>query len=166
MSPKIILSKLQTYVVNNLINMSQYVRGKRLWSVSIPETVKSIGDHAFESCGQLKNIKLPSNLKKIEYRTFASCSSLTSIDIPSKVESIDKEAFASCENLKSIIIPKNVTKISNVAFDCSYKLSVFMEHESQPRSLWVWDHFPKHTPDIYWDNMWHYDENGNPVPNE
>ncbi|WP_461247610.1 leucine-rich repeat domain-containing protein [Treponema sp. R6D11] len=89
-----------------------------LTSITIPDSVESIGANAFSGCTSLTSVKLPNNEKftKINDGTFAVCSSLASITIPNSVDSIGEEAFDGCTSLASITIPASVTSIGENAF--------------------------------------------------
>lgn len=96
-----------------------------LSSVNIPDNVTSIGDGAFKGCSSLASINIPDNVASIGDEFFMGCSSLTSIKIPINVTSIGKTAFSGCTGLESIIIPNNVTSIGASAFkECSNLISV------------------------------------------
>lgn len=73
-----------------------------LESISIPYSVTSIGESAFEQCYKLKSVVLSDNIKYIGRRAFASCHELAAITIPSTVEIIYQEAFAGCDNLNEV----------------------------------------------------------------
>ena len=94
-------------------------------NVVIPKTyrgipVKEIKDYAFRYQTRLKSITLPDSVTSIGNSAFYGCSGLTSITIPDRVTSIDNEAFSGCTGLTSIIIPNNVTSIGEGAFSgCS-----------------------------------------------
>ena len=87
-----------------------------LTSITIPSSVTSIGSNAFQSCLSLTSITIPSSVTSINSNAFQSCSSLTSITIPSSVTSINSNAFQSCSSLTSITIPSSVTSIGSNAF--------------------------------------------------
>lgn len=93
-----------------------------LTSVTIPNSVISIGDHAFRDCSGLTSITIPNNVPSIRDWTFYGCRSLTSITIPSSVISIGERAFYGCSGLTSITIPNNVTSIGSDAFWNCYGL--------------------------------------------
>ena len=61
-------------------------------TVSVPDTVKIIGEEAFADNTYMTSVKLPVNLEKISYA-----------------------AFSGCNNLKSVVIPDNVTEIGIAA---------------------------------------------------
>ena len=85
----------------------------------IPDTIKSI-QNIFCGCSSLTSITIPDSITSIKDRAFEDCSSLTSITIPDSVTSIEYCAFENCSSLTSITIPDSVTSIGNYAFyDCS-----------------------------------------------
>ena len=80
-----------------------------LTSITIPNTVTSIGFGAFYNCGRLTSITLPNSLVEIENTAFAHCSSLTSIVIPSSVKSLGGTMFSCCYALESIVVESGNT---------------------------------------------------------
>ena len=84
-------------------------------NTTIPESITSIGDYAFNGCRDLKSIIIPNSVTNIGERVFENCTSLTSITIPNSVTSIRRYAFCSCEGLTSITIPNSVTSIGEYA---------------------------------------------------
>ncbi len=92
-----------------------------LTSVIIPDSVTSIGFSAFENCESIKSISIPNSVTSIGYRSFSDCLSLTSVTIPDSVTSIGPWAFEGCGKLNSITIPDSVTSIGTLAFyDTAY----------------------------------------------
>ena len=94
-------------------------------SITIPNSVTSIGDHAFNNCCNLTSITIPSNITSIGKEAFRDCRGLTSITIPTSVTSIGGSAFSNCTGLTSITIPTSVTSIGDHAFsDCTGLTSI------------------------------------------
>lgn len=87
-----------------------------LSSVTISNSVTSIGNSVFAGCHRLTNIDIPNSITSIGDYTFQQCSGLTSVIIPDSVTSISKYAFAACYSLTSVIIPDSVTSIGNYVF--------------------------------------------------
>ena len=89
--------------------------------------VTLIGDYAFSGSG-LTSITIPDSVTSIGYGAFSGCSSLTSVTIPDSVTSIGEWAFAYCGGLKNITYTgtiadwRNIDKGSwwndNVSTDC------------------------------------------------
>ena len=87
-----------------------------LTSITIPNSVTSIGYGAFSGCTGLPSITIPDCVTYIGTAAFIGCTGLTSITIPDSVTSIDVDAFSGCTGLTSIIIPDSVTTIGGSAF--------------------------------------------------
>lgn len=90
-----------------------------LSSLTIPASVKRIGQSAFQYAGKNTNlnISIPSNsqLATIENNAFQE-SGLSSITIPDGVITIGNNAFKLCKNLTSIKLPSTLTSIGASAF--------------------------------------------------
>ena len=121
-----------------------------LTSITIPDSVKNIGEYAFDGCTSLTSITIPDSVTTIGSSAFGDCTSLTSITIPSRVTRIgsyaffrcisltsitfgynsqltriDSGVFQGCDSLKSITIPSRVTHIGMNAFmGCSSLTSI------------------------------------------
>ena len=105
-----------------------------LTSVTIPNSVTSIGGYAFYGCSGItrpiivndmfvflpKSYKghysIPENISKIIGGAFSDCVYLTSVTIPNSVTSIGDEAFFGCRGLTSVTIPNSVKSIGDGAF--------------------------------------------------
>ena len=88
-------------------------------SVTLPSTVKKIGNYAFCGCSALKDISITKNIETIGASAFSGCSSITAVDISSLTE-IASCTFYGCSSLTSVVIPDTVKKIGDYAFvDCS-----------------------------------------------
>lgn len=94
-----------------------------LTSVTIPDSVTTIGRSAFESCISLKSITLPNSITSIGSMAFHGCANLTEITIPDSVTTINNSTFRFCESLTSITFPDSVTHIDGNAFDSCYALT-------------------------------------------
>ena len=81
---------------------------------------------AFSGCSGLTSVTLPDSVTSIGYGAFRSCSGLTSITIPDSVTSIGEYAFGYCSGLTSVTIGNSVTSIGDSAFyNCSRLKTVF-----------------------------------------
>ena len=89
----------------------------KLTSMTIPNSVTSIGNRAFRNCTSLTSVTIGESVTSIGNYAFQDCSSLTSVTIPNSVTSIGYYAFSNCSSLTSITIPNSVTSIGDWAFD-------------------------------------------------
>ena len=87
-----------------------------LTSVTIPNSVISIGEMAFIDCSRLTSVTIPNSVTSIGYEAFYKCSGLTSVTIGNSVTSIGEYAFSDCSGLTSVTIPNSVTSIGDCAF--------------------------------------------------
>jgi hypothetical protein len=87
-----------------------------LTSVTIGNSVTSIGEAAFSSCTSLTSITIPNSVSSIGEGLFHRCFSLTSITIPNSVTSIGYMAFSYCISLTNATLGNSVTTIVSSAF--------------------------------------------------
>ena len=85
-------------------------------SVNFGEGLLSIGSDAFRYCPNIETVSLPESLTTINDGAFKRCSKLTSIDIPNKVTKLNDNTFAYCTSLKNVSIGSGCTSISATAF--------------------------------------------------
>ncbi|MBR1752743.1 MAG: leucine-rich repeat domain-containing protein, partial [Ruminococcus sp.] len=106
-------------IPNSVTSIGEYAFSDctSLTSITIPNSVTSIGEAAFFYCRSLKSITIPDSVTSIGVWAFAYCTSLTSITIPDSVTSIGEYAFSRCTSLESITIPNSVTSIGAYAFN-------------------------------------------------
>ena len=79
-----------------------------LTSVTIPGSVKVIGEFAFGYCWGLKSVTIGNGVTSIGASAFQSCSGLTSVTIPASVTSIGQNAFGYCWQLTKAYLPKSL----------------------------------------------------------
>lgn len=107
--------------------------GSHLSSITIPNSVTSIGIGAFSHCSSLTSIDIPNNITSIGNYFFFGCSGLSTIDIPNSVTSIGQGAFEDCSGLTSVIIPKSVTSIVPSAFSGCIALNSIKVEKDNPQ---------------------------------
>ena len=97
-----------------------------LESVSLPDSLQSIGREAIMICPKLKEIEIPENVTSIGSYAFEQCYALESVVLPEGLTTINSGLFNACTNLKSVTIPASVTSIGISAFNgCSSLADVY-----------------------------------------
>lgn len=97
-------------------------------SISIPNSVTSIGDYAFSSCEYLSLITFPNSVTHIGDNAFSYCNQLKSITFPNSITSIGYYAFKNCYRLESVFIPSSLTEIGFGAFmECANLNSIVID---------------------------------------
>ena len=112
--------------------------------VLIPNTIKEIGNNAFEHCERIRTIFIPSSVVRIGQCAFNGCSKLKTLtlseglieignqaffqtpiaqlSLPNSLEKIGNDAFAYTK-LDNVSLPKNVSKVGANAFTCPIQVS-------------------------------------------
>ena len=89
-------------------------------SLTIPDSVTSIGEGAFSNLEGLKTIIIPPTVKRIEQNAFKNNTTLENVIIQERngegIEYIGDSAFRGCKNLKNINLPDTITYIGPSAF--------------------------------------------------
>ena len=98
---------------------------KKLTSVDLGDSVKSIGDNAFIGCKKLKTVSGGAALETIGNYAFRDCTSLTKFALGNKLTSIGKYAFYNCTKLSEVTGGKALIDIGNSAFQKCSALTKF-----------------------------------------
>ena len=88
---------------------------KSLKQINLPDSVKSIGGHAFAE-SFLTSVELPDNVKKIGEYAFENCIKLESITYPKSLEETGWKIFSGCERLVSITVPEGISELPDSVF--------------------------------------------------
>ena len=99
--------------------LAHYPASKEGTSYDIPDGVEEIGIAAFAE-SSLKSITVPDSVKTIGRHSFSFCTLLEAIDMSgTKIETVDVMAFAGCESLTSVKFSDFTKEIALAAFmDC------------------------------------------------
>ncbi len=124
---------------------SAFLDRTRLTSVSLPDTIKAIGDYAFRGCTRLETIAIPSGVSKIGWNILEDTPWLANqpkgciivgdnvlvdytgdgghVEIPQGVTAIAGCAFEDGATITSITIPTTVKSIGGLAFSGCAQIS-------------------------------------------
>lgn len=117
-----------------------------LTTITLPESVKTIGDKAFYGCSKLSavtfngqtaigdeafrnctsliNVSLPAGLKTIGDRAFQNANSITQIEFKDGIESIGSFSFMDCKALTAVRLPNTTKLIGTSAFFIMYQTHI------------------------------------------
>lgn len=85
-------------------------------SVSIPDTIKTIGAEAFAGNTNLTSISIGKNVTEIEYGAFKDCSYLSNVSLSDSLITLGNAVFSNNTSLKKIILPKNLKTMGSGVF--------------------------------------------------
>ncbi len=89
-----------------------------LTSVTLPESVTTIGNQAFNNCDSLLSVTLSEGLTTIGEDAFYACDTLQSVTIPASVTTIESGAFMYCSGLISVTFLSNACQ--NAIGECAF----------------------------------------------
>lgn len=93
-------------------------------SVTIPDSVTTIGEFAFGVCLNLTSVRIPDSVTTIGDSAFYQSNGLVSVDLGEGVTSIGSLAFFKCFRLANLSFPESLTAIGDRAFEGSALTSI------------------------------------------
>lgn len=120
--PEVVIPEiLNGYTVIGISDYAFY-GNQTLVSLTLPDTVKTIGKYAFGN-SNLTEIELGEGITSIGDYAFTNCTRLERISLPSGVTVIPKGMLANCSNIKKFEIGEQVIEIKENAFSGATHLS-------------------------------------------
>lgn len=123
--------KMFTYTVSNdKITITGLKPEVKTSSIIIPDTISNkqvsfIANSAFENNSKIVTITIPDSVTSIGLWAFDGCTGLTSVTIGNSVTNIGTGAFSGCTGLTSVTIPDSVTYIGDsVFYSCTSLTSI------------------------------------------
>lgn len=113
------------------IGQSAFEHCENLAVVTVPDSVTEIGMFAFNECTGLVEIRLPASLKSIGAAAFQTCMKLAEITLPEGVENVGMYVFHNCIALKTVTLPASLQALGEFAFDgCQALKAVIVPKDS------------------------------------
>lgn len=85
-------------------------------SITLPATLKKIGNYSFRNCDALTTITIPATVTSIGEYAFYSCDNFASVTIPAAVKTIAQRAFYGCTKLTSVSTNEGLQEVGDYAF--------------------------------------------------
>lgn len=99
--------------------------------MTIPSSVKLIGQYAFYECESLTSVDIPGSVERIDDSAFSGCTGMTSITLHEGLKVIGDGGLRECEGLTSLVLPEGLTTLEDTAlYDC-----INIERFTFPKSL-------------------------------
>ncbi|MCD8238022.1 MAG: leucine-rich repeat domain-containing protein [Clostridiales bacterium] len=136
---------VETITINGSIRSigNAAFRGSAITSITLPDSLKSIGDYSFQSCNNLTTFNIPVNVSSVESRAFVTCQNLESITVDENNSSFCSEngilynkdmtriyaTGMANPNITNLVIPDSVSYISKDAFEGCSAIETLIIHE-------------------------------------
>ncbi|MDE5892846.1 MAG: leucine-rich repeat protein [Acetatifactor sp.] len=123
--PSVVTDNGEIYVVN-AIGPNTFSGNTAITAVTLPDTITHIGESAFYSCENLREINLGTGLTEVGNYAFAR-SGLHLIAFPENVNKLGEGVLTSCENLGAVEVNCQVQRIpADFVSNCSRLTNVWL----------------------------------------
>lgn len=92
-----------------------YLNGVEVTRISVPDGITSIAPYQFQNWPSLRSVTLPASVREIGEGAFSGCLNLISVNIPEGVSVIEPYTFQRT-GLKSLTLPSTLKRIRGKAF--------------------------------------------------
>ncbi len=108
---------------DGMVNVADHIlrNARSVTSITIPSTVKWIGNSAFRDCTALVSITLPDSVETVASYAFYGCSRLKDVRWPVGIKAIQGSAFGGT-SIKEVVLPKTVEQVGGYAFSSCKEL--------------------------------------------
>ena len=134
-------SNISTVTIGNGVEIlpNNFVKNSKITSITIPNSVKTISDYAFQGCSGLTSVAIPNSVTEIGLDAFAGCTGFTKVDIFDLASYckiningafsgplwLAHHLFLNGTEIKDLTIPSSVSSIGSSVFSgCSELTSV------------------------------------------
>lgn len=114
-------------IPNTVRHISDAFTLKALVSVTMSDSVLTIGEFAFAFNSLLCNIEFSKSLLMVDKYAFIGCDALSSVILPDRVERVGSNAFSECVGLNTVHLSASLTDLGEYAFyGCSEMRAVYL----------------------------------------
>lgn len=105
-----------------------------LETITMPQTITSIGSYAFLNCKNLTSIVIPNDVTKINKGAFMNCTNLQTFTFSKNTKAFGEKLFDGCENLKDVYFDGNIEDWCNISFESSpgcYSKNLYFKNNNE-----------------------------------
>ncbi len=129
-TPHVVVPKQINGLNVTTIGNTAFALKKEIISVTLPDTVKIIGEYAFTE-SSVEEIVLSNSLEEIGFSAFLKCENLKTVKLPDSLTTLSRYAFKECKSLKHINIPKNIKTVDEEVFSYTGLATVHFDNGVQ-----------------------------------
>lgn len=105
--------------------------------VKLPDSIRSIGEGAFQDCWELSELNIPDGVVEIGKNALCGCRKMTEFVIPKTVTKMDGGTFAGCLALQAVKLPDALAEIGDYMFSNCPKLQE-IKLPASVQSIGIW----------------------------
>ncbi|MBQ6859679.1 MAG: leucine-rich repeat domain-containing protein, partial [Clostridia bacterium] len=97
-----------------------------LCRVTLPASLRQIGERAFSGCSRLSRVVIPGSVQRVGTLAFANCQALERVRIEPGVQALGPSCFSKCVSLARVDVPSSLTQLGGgVFFGCGRQLCLY-----------------------------------------
>ena len=100
-----------------------YINNQKVVDLTIPEGTEEIKSFAFTGA-KIKSVSLPDSVISVGVQSFADCDELSSVVLNEGLSSLLNKSFASCDALEQITLPESIKDITTAFYECKSLQSI------------------------------------------
>lgn len=89
---------------------------RTITKVKLPDSIRSIGEGAFQECWEMSELNIPAGVVEIGKNAFSGCRRVTEFVVPETVKKTGSGTFAGCLALQSVKLPNGLAEIGDYMF--------------------------------------------------
>lgn len=110
---------------------------RTICKVKLPDSIRSIGEGAFQNCQELSELNIPDGVVEIGKNALCGCRKMTEFVIPETVTKMDGGTFAGCLALQAVKLPDALAEIGDYMFSNCPKLQE-IKLPASVQSIGIW----------------------------
>lgn len=127
-SPSVIIPDNKDGIPVTEISDDAFRDAQVIVSLTLPDTLRIIGNGAFYGCAALTDLTLPDGITTIGDGAFYGCKNLQSISLPAELSSLGNAAFSGCTAITEISFGRKISDIGEQAFyGCKSLLNFYVD---------------------------------------